>query len=157
MSSYSKEITYGIKQYLENKDYEFSSEEGEDHAAFYYKYGINESKVDNYSFKVLIRRNYADLIGEMLPEVEEEKRAAVSEYIHRVNKDMTYGNFEFNPSNGQVRFKNSMCCIGMKPTQNMIDNLFQIAIVNIFRCEEPLLKLLAGELNVEEAVSESVN
>ncbi len=157
MSTYSKEITSGIKQYLENKNFKFNFEEEENYAAINFKSKLNQSKIDYYSYRAFIRRNYADLIVEMLPEVEEEKRAAVSEYIHRVNKDMIYGNFEFNPSDGQVRFKNSMCCIGMEPTKGMLEDLFQIAIETMFRYEESLMKLLAGELSVVEAVREGEN
>jgi hypothetical protein len=158
MSSYSKEITNGIKQYMEN-NYEgkFSFEEDEDFAAFYFGFSLEESKLEKYNFKVIIRRNYTDLIGTLLPGVEEGKRAAVSEYVHRVNHCLRYGNFEFSPSEGKVRFKNSMCCIGMEPTQSMIADLFNITTITMFRYEEPLLKLLAGEMKVEEAVREGEN
>lgn len=158
MNSYSKEITNGIKQYMENNhEGKFFFREEESLAVFDFCFSVEESKLENYSFKILVRRNYADLIGKLLAEVEEGKRAAVSEFIHRVNHHMKYGNFEFNPKEGKVRFKNSMCCIGMEPTQAMIEDLFNIAVMTMYQYEEPLLKLVAGELNVEEAVREGEN
>lgn len=50
-----------------------------------------------------------------------EQRAAVAEYITRVNYDLAIGNFELDYADGEVRFKTSLDVKGAQLTQTLVE------------------------------------
>lgn len=121
-------------------------------------------KINNLKFAIIVN-NDTVLCYHIAPlTVPEDQRAAVSEFISRVNYDMIYGNFELNFSNGELRHKTTISEYDLLYNDTAaIEKMIHLMVLGPsvwVRYGESLLKILFGfadELNIEALVAESEN
>lgn len=81
----------------------------------------------------------------------EDKKLAASELVNRLNYGLVLGNFEFDFTDGEIRFKNSCKCNGIELTYEFLDNLIMFCIITIDRASKCLVDVLSNGANPEEA------
>ncbi len=81
----------------------------------------------------------------------EDKKLIVSELVNRLNYGLVLGNFEFDFTNGEIRFKNSCECKGIELSYEFLDNLMMSCIVTLDRASKCLVDVLVNGANPEQA------
>lgn len=81
----------------------------------------------------------------------EDKKLIASELVNRLNYGLVLGNFEFDFTNGEIRFKNSCECKGIELSYEFLDNLILSCIVTLDRASKCLVDVLLNGVNPEEA------
>lgn len=84
--------------------------------------------------------------------VEPDRRAAVAEFIHRVNYAQPIGNWAIDLDTGDVRFKNGAYFRGGEPTENLIRNVIDSSLFFVGHDIMGLVKLQTGG-TLEEAMA----
>ncbi len=82
----------------------------------------------------------------------EDKRAAMAEYLTRVNYGLALGNFELNYRDGEIAFKTSLGVQGDKLTPVQIRNVFQANVVAFDRYFPGCMEIIYGNTAPEAAV-----
>lgn len=96
--------------------------------------------------------SYAVLANNVLP----ERYATVSEYLHRANFGLLFGNFEIDYSDGEIRFKITTDCEDVKTlTNHIIDRSVALPCAMFERYGEGMLKLMMGIGTPEGLIQES--
>lgn len=83
-----------------------------------------------------------------------EKRDAVVEFITRANYGMIIGNFEFDYSDGEIRYKTALDVEGGEATFTMLKNLIYINVRTMDRYLPGLMKVIYGDVSPAEAIRE---
>lgn len=83
-----------------------------------------------------------------------EKRDAVVEFITRANYGMIIGNFEFDYSDGEVRYKTALDVEGGEATFKMLKNLIYINVQTMDRYLPGLMKVIYTDISPAEAIRE---
>ncbi len=83
-----------------------------------------------------------------------EKYMEVVEFITRANYGMIIGNFEFDYSDGEVRYKTALDVEGGEATFPMLRNLIYINVRTMDRYLPGLMKVIYTHISAEEAIRE---
>jgi len=83
-----------------------------------------------------------------------EKHDAVVEFITRANYGMIIGNFEFDYSDGEVRYKTALDVEGGEATFTMLRNLIYINVRTMDRYLSGLMKVIYTDISPAEAIRE---
>lgn len=83
-----------------------------------------------------------------------EKRDAVVEFITRANYGMIIGNFEFDYSDGEIRYKTALDVEGGEATFTMLKNLIYINVRTMDRYLPGLMKVIYSDVSPVEAIRE---
>ncbi len=83
-----------------------------------------------------------------------EKHDAVVEFITRANYGMIIGNFEFDYSDGEVRYKTALDVEGGEATFTMLRNLIYINVRTMDRYLPGLMKVIYTDFSPAEAIRE---
>lgn len=98
--------------------------------------------------------SYAILANNVSP----ERYSSVSEYLHRANFGLLFGNFEIDYSDGEIRFKITTDCEDVKALTNyIIDRSVALPCAMFERYGEGMLKLMMGIGSPAELILESEN
>jgi len=85
-----------------------------------------------------------------------ERFSAISEYLHRANFGLLFGNFEIDYSDGEVRYKITTDCKDISNLTNyMIDRSVLLPCAMFERYGVGIIKLMMGIGNPEELINES--
>ena len=82
----------------------------------------------------------------------EDRRVAVMEYITRANYGLRIGAFEFDYSDGEVRFRSAVDFEGGDLTDNLIRNTIAPAIHTVERYMGGLMQVMFGGASPREAI-----
>ena len=82
----------------------------------------------------------------------EEKRASMMEFLHRANYGLHMGNFEFDGSDGEIRFKTSVDVEGSELNTKLCRNAVYMNCLMMDRYLPGILGLMYGEMTVVEAI-----
>ncbi len=83
-----------------------------------------------------------------------EKQAAVVEFLTRANYGMIIGNFEFDYSDGEVRYKTALDVEGGDATFPMLRNLIYINVRTMDRYLPGLMKVIYTDIAPADAIRE---
>ena len=88
--------------------------------------------------------------------VTAERQNAVSEYLHRANHGLLYGNFEMDYADGEIRYKLITDCDEPNYVSNkVIDRSVYIPCMMFERYGKGLIKLMLGFGNPQELIVEA--
>lgn len=87
--------------------------------------------------------------------VPREQRAAVAEFVARVNHGLRLGNFELDMARGDVRFKTSVDVMEMTPTPAMVHRMVSTAMGTSDLYVGALQRVLFGNVSPEDAVRDA--
>lgn len=105
----------------------------------------------SFEVSILARDTFIDAILYIESGIEEKKRRNAGEYLQRVNYPMDNGSFDFNIEKGDVLYRQSTYVEGIQPSELILEHLLETSLFYAYRYHLPLQKLLADELNAEEA------
>ncbi len=148
---YSKEIAEQIIEFLDKDgwNYKFDEENG------IIKTGVNlEGKIKSCHIHIIVDNSYVLNYASIEIGIEEKNRIAISEFITRANYDLTWGNFEMDFNDGEIRFKMVLDCAGIVPTKEMIERLAVTPAVMFKRYGDGFLKVLFELSSPKDAVEE---
>ncbi len=81
-------------------------------------------------------------------------QAAVVEFLTRANYGMIVGNYEFDYSDGEVRFKTSVDLEGVEMIEKVIRNLIYANVLTMDRYFPGLMRVIYGGITPEDAIRE---
>ena len=81
-------------------------------------------------------------------------RPVMSEFLNRANYNLRNGNFEFDFSDGEVRYKCFVDCEDLVPSQKMIQNSISIPLAMYRRYGPGIVNILYTGMSAEQAVRE---
>ena len=84
----------------------------------------------------------------------EDKRAEVAKFLHMANYGLIVGNFEFDYSDGEARFKSSVMAPAQDITNEMIRHLVYANVLTVDRYFPGLMGILYGGKTAEAAIKE---
>lgn len=79
---------------------------------------------------------------------------AVAEFISRANFGMIIGNFEFDFSDGEIRYKTSVDLEGVEVQANLLRNLVYANVLTMDKYFTGLMRVMYGGITPEEAIRE---
>lgn len=86
----------------------------------------------------------------------EDRYALLSEYLHRANFGLLYGNFEIDYSDGEIRYKITTDCEDAnKLTNNQIDRSVVVPCAMFGRYGGGIIKLLVDDASPEVLIKEA--
>jgi hypothetical protein len=87
----------------------------------------------------------------------EEKRAAVAEFLTRVNYGLVIGNWEMDYRDGEIRYKTSIDVEGDGLSVPLVQNMVFLNLQMMDRCLPALMGVMYGHLSPEEAAAQIEN
>ena len=117
---YSAAIAAVINDYLTRDDWSFSFDE----EIGIFKFNLSvKGKIQQISYFIDVKESeyivYA--ISPIGADIRDKGMMAnMAEFICRANYNLRMGNFEFDCSDGEIRFKVDVCCDGILPTLDMV-------------------------------------
>ena len=85
-----------------------------------------------------------------------ERYASISEYLHRANYGLLYGNFEIDYSDGEIRYKFTTDCENINTlTNTQIDRSFLVPCAMFSRYGNGIIKLLVDDASPELLIEEA--
>jgi hypothetical protein len=81
----------------------------------------------------------------------EDRRAAMAEFLARINYGLVIGNFEMDYRDGEVRYKTSIDVEGDRLTPALVRNLVFLNLQMMDRCLPGLMGVSYGGLTPEQA------
>ena len=152
--SYNENIAAAIRKFFENDEwrYDFNEEEG------VFKCGLAvHGKLGDVQLVVTVGSNDFTCYHILRIKASEDVRAAVSEYITRANYGLKLGNFEMDFRDGEIRYKayDMTCEAEEAPDEEIIRRCIYVGGAMVSRYGDPLLKVMFGFADAEEAVAEA--
>lgn len=84
----------------------------------------------------------------------EDRRPAVAEFLHRANYGLRIGNFEFDYSDGETRYKTSIDVEGDRLTPQLVKMLVYANVSTTDRYFPGLMKVIYADKDPLEAIEE---
>jgi hypothetical protein len=86
--------------------------------------------------------------------VPEEYRLAVGRYLHLANYGLKIGNFEFDETDGEVRYKSSIDVEGGALTTDMVRNLIGASVSTMDRYYKGMMSIVYGGSSPEGSIAQ---
>lgn len=149
--NYSPSIRDAIEDFFERDDWKYDPMD--EHGIFRTGVSLNGKCK---SARVFINVREDSFLVHSVPSfgADQDTLHEVAEFITRANYGMSYGNFEFDYSDGEVRFKTSVYCGDSTPT---FDQVAQAIYVNCSTLDDycdGIMKVAFGMMTPEEAIAE---
>ena len=120
-----------------------------------YSFGIDMGNViGKLKFIMPIRDHHYKVIGILNSKAENSKLQTVAEYLHRANFGMNNGKFELDYDDGEVRYKSFVDFWGVELNKRIIEDSLFIPIMMFKRYGKNIIKLMLGEGNPADLISE---
>jgi len=148
---YSKDIANAVIEYLKEKEwnYKFDEQTG------VIKTGIQlDEKINSCTLHIFIHDHYVINYGIIELSVDEKNRILISEFLTRANYGLIWGNFEMDFNDGEIRYKSTLGCDGIIPTNELIDRMVMTPAFVFKRYADGLVKVLFGLSTPKDAVEE---
>lgn len=150
--NYSEELKTVVKNYLDMNDwhYTFDEEKGLFRCGVNLKGKLSECRLFiDIKDKVIL--NYAAIDMR----ADAEARPRVAEFLTRANYGLTYGNFEMDWNDGEIRYKMTVDCEKQVPGYDVIDRMVVMPALMFQRYGDGLLSVLFGFAEPKDAVEAS--
>ena len=150
--SYSKAVANSVINYFNEHDldFDFDEEKGILTTGFPLR-----SKIGRLDYRI---RFLSDgYVSHATPRIhaDEDSLAKVAEYLSRANYAMTFGNFEFDFRDGEIRFKASCRTGDIALNEEQITDTFLIAIAQFEVYGDNLIAVLFDLKEPKEALKEA--
>ena len=152
--NYSPALYKCVKDYLDKNDwhYTFDDQKGLFRCGVNLKGKLSECRLFiDIKDKVIL--NYATIDMR----ADTDVRMAVAEFITRANYGLTFGNFEMDFDDGEVRYKMTVDCENQTPGYDILDRMVVMPALMFQRYGNGLLSVMFGFQSPEEAVKASEN
>ncbi len=83
----------------------------------------------------------------------EEQKSAIAEFITKVNYGMVIGNFEFDFSDGEIRYKTSLDVEGDRLSNALIKQTVYLNVLTMDKYLPALVAVINNELSVDNAIA----
>ena len=83
---------------------------------------------------------------------DENNMASVAEFLHRANYDMTFGNFELDYNDGEIRYKMALNCTDKIPGDDAVRDALIIPLSMIERYGDGLLSVMMSSVAPKDAI-----
>lgn len=104
---------------------------------------------------VLVSPTDIQSIGVAPLNADEDVRMSVSEYLTRANYGLKVGKFEFDFSDGEVRFQSILSCVNSKASHEDVKRIVDCPVAMFSRYGNGLLKCMYGFSDPKSAVEEA--
>jgi hypothetical protein len=89
--------------------------------------------------------------------IVEDKRMTIAEFLTRANYGLNTGNFEFDMSDGELRYKVSVDVEGAQLTSVMVKNMISAGVSTMDRYYPGIMAISFAEASAEEAIKKIEN
>lgn len=146
---YSKQIANKLISYIEDKEYRytFDRENGVIRMNFNCK-----GKLSSVRLLVDVRSCYFICYGCIDMKASEDHRKEVAEYLTRANYGLSFGNFELDMRDGEIRYKMTVDCDHCILSDEMISSALYIPIQSFERYGDELVKVIFGLTSAADAI-----
>ena len=150
--SYSKSIADAVKNTLTADEWNFDFDE--DNGLF--RLGVKAKGPFN-SLDIIISIRDTDYVTYVVPPVAADPNdsstlAAIAEFFCRANCNISYGNFDLDFNDGEIRYRVFVDCNGIIPTDDMILASVYVPISVFERYAPGIAAVLFGSANPEEQI-----
>ncbi len=150
-NKYSREIADKIEEFLDEDDwkYSFDSEKG------YFSFGLslNKTKIRKVEFIIRIRESDFVVYAICPINVNKDDTSAmlrISEFLHRANYGTFCGNFEFDFSDGEIRYKTFVDCDNMALSTDAVRNAIYTSASEFEKYGDGILEVIFTENKAED-------
>ncbi len=100
------------------------------HAAetFYLDFKLAKSKLSELRLVIQIKEEQVMIYAFSPLMASKERMGRAAFYLTCCNAETVYGNFEINPENGEVRYKNVIHCTDVLPSKRTVKDMVHIPI-----------------------------
>ena len=151
MKEYSEKIYESIKAFLDGDDwkYSFSADSA------FFEMGVKlDCKLKSTKLMIRVGEDDYTVYATIALNADGESRAAVAEYLTRVNWRLRCGCFEMDMSDGEIHYKIFVDCgddCDCLPTYSVVRNSVYIAADMVRKYSDGLLAVMYGFQTPEEA------
>jgi len=152
MSEYSRLLADRVQEYLDSQNwkYQFSEDTG------VFSLSLNmKSKLQTMTLRVSLAKNGIRTYGYPPLKAGEENLSRICEYLTRVNYGLSYGNFELDYSDGEVRYKSSHYCGDEVPSLDVVEFIVDMPIFMWNRYGDGFVNLLFADGSPEDEVEKA--
>jgi hypothetical protein len=140
-----------IKKYFQEHGYQFFQPDAEK-STFFLGIGTSKGKFQCIVDVQAEKRRLLMLSIFPIP-VPPHLRASLAEILVRINYNLFLGHFEFDFTDGEIRFKTSLIYADAKVTPKMIDSFITSNLAAIDAYFELLTQFVTGKWNASEIVA----
>lgn len=144
-----------VRRFFMKSGISVQEQKGDEYCLFYGSYEIDKEMKSALIFRLILENAgpwLRIIVTFPTSELRMDRLLAVSEFLSRVNFRLTFGRFEMNFANGQVRFTSCQdaCVLESKESAHILDRQVMRAIAISYRFYPCLKRVWGGEspLNV---------
>ncbi len=97
-------------------------------ACFYLDFKLHQSMLSELRLVLQIQEERVMIYAFSPLRADEQKLQRAAWYLACCNAEIVHGNFELNPENGEIRYKNVILCIDALPSKRTIKDMIHIPI-----------------------------
>jgi len=149
----AEQLLIWAKEVLDNKGYNYGVEDDEPTILS----GMSlDNKLNSTNIRIFCRDGHIAIYAFVKIYADEGCRSNVAEYITRANYGLTFGNFEMDLSDGEVRYKMVLDADTMESLpESVFMRAFYIPIHMLEKYGDGLLAVMFGMKSPEEAIDEA--
>lgn len=151
--THTMEIVRAIQENIENHGLKRVSYDEKDNSFGFTMHVSGPVSCIDYIIKVN-ENDFTVVVVFPLKASNEALRASISEFVNRANYGLKNGNFEFDFSDGEVRYKCFVDCEDQIPAQEVISNSIAVPSAMIKRYAPGIVAVLFGGKSPKDAVDE---
>ena len=152
-TGYSEEIADVIRGFLVDDDWKFDFDE--EKGVFRFRVAI-DSKLKHLRYFINVRDN-SYIVYAVSPIEADSKDVGLmkemADFICRANYGIRNGNFEFDMTDGEVRYKIFVDCNAITPSEEIVKSSIIIPSVMFDRYAPGMLDIMFKEAKAEEAIT----
>ncbi|STZ76377.1 Uncharacterized conserved protein [Bergeriella denitrificans] len=141
MEEYDTELAELVRGWLDREayHYDFNAEKG------LFRYGLSvKGKLNKLDCAVSIGSDNLIFYAIAPLKAEPERLGEAAEFIARANYGLIHGCFELDFSDGEIRYRITVNCDGVQPSEAVLDDSFGIPAGMFERYGQGLLEVLFG-------------
>lgn len=141
-----------VVEYLDSQNWHYDITGDNNHIV---KFGLNiTGKLKNCRMFIIVSEKDIQSIAVAPINATEDVYDDVVEFLTRANYGLKLGNFEFDYSDGEVRYQSCMVCGGGVPTLDDVERVVDIPFLMLQRYGDGLVKNLMGFGDPESDIKE---
>ena len=145
-------VVGAIKDFFEKGDMQYKYNEEKQ----LFRSGVDmQSALGNIDLIISVKENSYVVYAVMNSKAEKNLYNQVAEFLHRANYGMLNGNFEFDYSDGEIRYKTYVNCDGIHPSSNVVADSILLPIIIFERYGKHLLNVMLGNGSPEEEIEKA--
>lgn len=152
--NYSRELSDAISTFLNDDDWNFSFDDSR--GIFKFNLSIKgKLKKVNYIVDVKEKDFITYAISPLGGDTDDPRQMArLAEFVCRANFGLKNGCFEFDFSDGEIRYKSFVDCEDINPSTEVIKNSIYVSAVMMERYGNGIVDIIYGDADPAEAVEE---